>query len=177
MSSRTPPAGRAAALGDLRVVGEGDAVAGGQLEPLGVVALHEALAVGVAQDPALAADGFGHQRAGRFLRRDHPGGVELHELHVAQAAPRVGGQAHRVARVLVAARGGATPDPGVAARGEDHRIGEDHVARPVVDVEPVGAEHPALVDEQPRDVQVVVDLDTELGHALRTRARWISRPV
>ena len=77
-----------AALRDLRVVGESDAVARGQLEPLGVVALHEALARRVAQDPALAADGLGHERARGLLREDHPRGVELDELHVPQAGSR-----------------------------------------------------------------------------------------
>ena len=59
----------AAPFGDLRVVGERDAVARRELEPLGVVALHEALAESVPQDPALAAHRLRDQRA----RRTPPG--------------------------------------------------------------------------------------------------------
>ena len=53
-----------------------------------VVALHEALAVRVGQAAAFAAHRFGDQRAGRLLRADHPGGVELDQLHVRQPAAR-----------------------------------------------------------------------------------------
>ena len=152
-----------AALGDLGVVGQGDAVARGELEPLRVVALHEALARGVAQDAALAAHGLGDQRPCRLLREDHPGRVELDELHVAQPAAGLGGQAHRVAGVLVTARGRAAPDACVAAGGEDDRIGDDHPAAPVLDVEAVGAEHAAFVHEQTGDVDVVADRDADLS--------------
>ena len=105
------------------------------------------------------------------LGRDHARRVELDELHVAQAAARVGGEAHRVAGVLVAARGRAAPDPRVAAGGEDHRVGEDRrCARAVVDVEAVGAEDAAVVDEQPGDVDVVAHLHAELRRPAHERA-------
>ena len=165
MSSSTPPCVGSAALGDLGVVGERDAVAGGELEPLRVVALHEALAGGVAQDPALAAHGLGDERPRGLLREDHPRRVELDELHVAQPAARLRGQAHRVAGVLVAPRGRAAPDARVAAGGEDDRVGDDQPAAAVVDVEAVGAEHAAVVHEQAGDVDVVADRDAELGGA------------
>jgi hypothetical protein len=94
-----------ASLGDLGVVRQRHPVAGGELEPLGIVVRHEAVAVGVPQDSALAAYRLGHQRAGGLFWVDHPGGVELDQLHVAQPAPRLRSQPHRVARVLVAAGG------------------------------------------------------------------------
>ena len=114
---------------------------------------------------------------GRLLGEDHPGRVELDELHVAQAAARFGGEAHRVARVLVAPRGGAPPDARVAAGGEDDRVGDDQPAAPVVEVEAVRAEDAAVVHEQARDVHVVAHRDAELRGAPDRATRWISRPV
>ena len=166
-----------AALRDLGVVGQRDAVARRELEPLRVVALHEALAGGVAQDPALAAHRLGHERPRGLLRIDHPGGVELDELHVAQAAACLGREPHRIAGVLVAPGRGAAPDARVTAGGEDDRVGDDQPAAPVVDVEAVGAEDAAVVDEQAGDVDVVADRDPELRGAARRASRWISRPV
>ena len=148
----------AATLGDLGVVGERDAIARRELEPLGVVALHEPLAETVSQDPALAAHRLRDERAGRLLRIDHAGRVELHELHVAQPTSRERGEPHRIAGVLVAARRRAAPDPRVAARSEDDRVGHDEPPAAVVDAEPVGAEDAPVVDEQPRDEDVVAHL-------------------
>ena len=92
--------------------------------------------------------------------------MELHELHVAQSASRLGREPHRIAGVLVAARRGAAPDPRVAARGEHDCVGDDEPAAAVVDVEPVGAEDAAVVDEQPRDVDVVAHLHADGQRAL-----------
>src|ERR671913_265188 len=98
------------------------------------------------------------------------GWVELDQLHVTKPAPGLGGQPHRVAGVLVAPGRRATPDPRVAARGEDDGVGEDHQAAAVVDVESVGAEDAPFVDEQARDVNVVADRHAELGCATDQRA-------
>ena len=106
---------------------------------------HEALAEAVAEDAALAAGGLADQGAGRVLRLDDARGVELHQLGVAQPAAGLDGEPERVAGVLVAARGGATPDAGVAAGREDDRVGVDEVAGAVVEVEAVGAEDGTVV--------------------------------
>jgi hypothetical protein len=98
-----PAIGPAATLEDLGVVGQGDPVPCRQLHPLRVVAGHEPLPGRVAEVPALTADGFGHQRAGRLLRGHHPGRVELDQFHVGQPAPGPERQVHPVAGVLVAA--------------------------------------------------------------------------
>jgi hypothetical protein len=57
-----------------------DHVARGEFLLLGLVVGHEAVAVRVAQQAAVAAAAFGDQDAGR----EDAGGVELHRLHVAQ---------------------------------------------------------------------------------------------
>ena len=56
---------------------------------LGQVLPHEPLAVVVAQDPALAADGLGHEQAADAGRPDHAGRVELDELHVDELGARL----------------------------------------------------------------------------------------
>ena len=78
---------RAAALLDLGVGGERDAIAGRQLHALRVVARHEPLAEAVAQDAALAPRRLGDQRAGGLLGLDEARRMELHELRVADPAP------------------------------------------------------------------------------------------
>jgi hypothetical protein len=95
-------AGRSPPFHDLGVAGERDAIACGQLHAFRVVARHEAFAHRVAEDPALAARGFGHERPRRVLRLDQPRRVELHELGVADARARFEGEAEGVAVVLVA---------------------------------------------------------------------------
>ena len=112
--------------------------------------------------PPFSAHGLGDEGPRRLLGKHHPGGMELDELHVLQAAAGFGCEAHGVAGVLVAPRGGAPPDARVATRGEDDRVRHDQQAAAVVDVEAVRAEDAALVHEQARDVDVVADLDAEL---------------
>ena len=53
--------------------------------------------------PAVGALAAGDEGPGRLLGEDHPGGMELHELHVHEAAPGLERQAHAIAVVLVAA--------------------------------------------------------------------------
>ena len=102
--------------------GFGDDAAGGELG-VGVDAGHEAVAAGVEQDRALAAEGFGNEEGGA-VAGDERGGVELHELDVAddragaeREAESVGGGAGRIGRVAVEGAG--------AAGGEDRRAGLD----------------------------------------------------
>ena len=75
---RHGPIGEAAALIDLGLLGARDDVARGELELVGRVPLHEALALGVQQPGALAAGALGDQQpvAGEGRR------VVLDHLHV-----------------------------------------------------------------------------------------------
>src|SRR5690606_29935515 len=157
-----PALGGAAPGGDLGVGGQGDPVAGGQFHALGIVALHEAFAQGVGQDPAFAAGRLGDQGPGHRFGFDDARGVELDELGIAQPGTGLHGQAEGVAGVLVAPRAAAPPDAGVAAGGQDDRVGMDQVPGAVVDVEAVGAEDPPLGDQQLGDIDRVQDRDLQL---------------
>ena len=165
-----PAVGTTAALGDLGVVGQRDPVPGRQLHPLGVVAGHEPLSQGVLQVAALAAYGLGHQGARHLLGGDHPGRVELDQLHVLEPAAGPQGQVHAVAGVLVLPGRGPPPDPGVAARGQD-RVGQEH--RPLTGGESKGQRPEAdpVADQQLGHVLVVDHGDAELGDLGGQRAQ------
>src|SRR5690606_35182870 len=119
-------------------------VARGQVLVVRRVALHEALAVGVAQDAAFAADAFGDQAAGAV----DAGRVELHELHVLQRQAGAGHQAAAVAGAGV--RGGrAEVGAAVAAGGQHHAVGAEQVQRAFGHVQRQhAAAHALLVHDQ-----------------------------
>ena len=188
MSRKTPPCGLPRPFADLGVDGPRDVVAGGQLgrpprvgllalgqrghpaggllvggrvfgpAVLGQVVPHEPHAVLVAQDPALTADGLGHEQAADAGRPDHPGRVELDELHVDELGARLVGQRLAVAAVLPRVRGDLVGLADPAGR-EDDRPGreDDRLARrpPVTD----GAGHAGPARDQPRDRALHVDRD------------------
>src|SRR5918997_4218638 len=110
-----------AALLHLGVVGPGHHVAGGELHPLGVVALHVALALGVAQEPALAAHALGNEQPAHAGGPDHPRRVELHHLHVHELGPCVVGEHDAVAGPLPRV-GGYLEDAPPPARGHHHGL-------------------------------------------------------
>ena len=121
--------GEAAALVDLGLLGARDDVARGQLELVGRVLLHEALALGVVEVRALAARALGDEDPVPGQR----GRVVLDHLHVHQrGADAVGlrdpvaGADERVGGRLEALAG--------AAGGEDHRLGGEQLHRAVADV-------------------------------------------
>ncbi len=89
-------------------------------EHVGDVVEHEALALGVAQHSAVTADRLGDEDALHRRGPDHPGGVELDELHVDQRAAGTQRQRVAVAGVLPAV---ARHLVGLAdtAGGDDHR--------------------------------------------------------
>src|SRR5262245_33613355 len=96
------------ALGDVFFHAPRHHVARGQLLLLGLVVGHEALAVPVPEEPAVAAAALGDQDAGG----KNAGGVELHRLHVAD-------------------RGDAgLQGEGVADALADHGVGGDAIQRP-----------------------------------------------
>ena len=86
------------------------------------VALHEPLAVGVAQDAALAAGGLGQQDA----QPGQAGRVELEELHVLQRQALAPDDAHAVAGQGVRV-GRGLEDLAEPAGGEHDRLGVEDV--------------------------------------------------
>ena len=121
-----------------------DHVARGEVLHVGSVALHEPLALGVGQVPALAAHPLGDQAAGAV----DPGRVELDEFHVLQRQPRP--EHHRVAVPGLGMRPGAGEiGPAVAAGGDYRHLRPEAVDRAVVQVPRHDAAHRAgLVGEQ-----------------------------
>ena len=114
----------AAAFADLDGHRAADHVARGQVLRVRRVALHEALAVAVAQDAAFAAHALGDQAAGAV----DAGRVELHELHVLH---RQAGAHHHAAAVARAGMrgGGGEVRAAVAAGGQHHAVGAEQVQR------------------------------------------------
>src|ERR1043166_5985922 len=66
---------------------------------------HEPLAVAVLENPAFAAHALGDENAAHARRPDHPGGMELDELHVHQLGAGMVRERVSVAGVLPAVRG------------------------------------------------------------------------
>src|ERR1019366_7107843 len=102
--------------------GAGNNIARGEFEQ-GVVALHKALAVIVAQPGAFAAQGFGEKKAWRAGQRQS-GRVKLVELHVGQFGAGVGGKGDAVAGGNGGGGGGGV-DLGRTAWGEPGSAGAD----------------------------------------------------
>jgi hypothetical protein len=152
----------AASLLDLGVLRQRHPVAGRQFHPFGVVPCHEPLAQGVAQHAALSSRRLRDERARGVLRREETRRVELDELGVADPAAGEHGEPEGVPGVLVPAGRGAAPDACVPTRGEDHRVGVDHIPLSVLQVESVGAEDDVVPHQDPRDVHRVQDRDVEL---------------
>ena len=88
--------------------------------------------------------------------------MELHELHVHEAAPGLERQGQPIAVVLVAPGGAAPPDARVTAGGEDHRIGQEHRSLAGLQVEGKRAEAGPIGHQEPGDVVPVVNQDPEL---------------
>ena len=122
----------------LVVDGAGHDVARSQREAF-VILLHELLAVGQAQDAAIAAHGLGDEVGRMGLGRvvEH-GGVELHELHVLHLALGAIDHGDAVARGDVGVGGGLV-DGSRAARGHERHLREVGVNLARLGVEHVGA--------------------------------------
>ena len=151
----------AAALVDLGLLGAGDDVARREVLRGRGVAHHEALALGVAQDPALAAAALGDQDPAREHRRR----VELHELDVLQRQPGAQRHRHPVAGAGVGVRRRAVEPADAAGREQDGLAAERLQAA----VEEIPGDHAlaaALVlDELPGEV-LLVDRDVALDELL-----------
>ena len=157
-----PPRVRLLALGQGGHPAGGLLVRGGVLRPpiLGQVLPHEPLAVLVAQDPALAPDRLGDQQATDAGRPDHPGRVELDELHVDQLRARFVGQGLAVAAVLPGVRGDLVGPADAAGRQHD-RLGREDDRLPGRPPVAEGAGDARVPRDQPRDRAFHVDLDAE----------------
>ena len=158
----------AAALADLEDHRAGDDVTRREVLDRGGVALHEALALGVAQDSALTADGLGDEDA----QAGQAGRVELVELHVLQGQALAEHHGHAVTGEGVGVGGGLV-HPARAAGGEHGGLGME-------DVEVAGGElvgHTAgghralggLRQAEVEDVELVEELDVVLDAVLVER--------
>ena len=117
-----PVAAHAVAALELAQDGLADEVARRQVEELGRVFLHEALALSVPEHSALAPHRLGDEDAHAGDAR----GVELVELHVLEGDSPAEGQGETVARIGVGV-GGGLEHPAEAAGREHDRLGPDGV--------------------------------------------------
>ena len=151
----------AAALVDLRLLGAGDDVAGGQLHLVRRVAGHEALALGVQQVAAFAARSLGDEDAA-FLERRR---VELDELHVHQRHAGAIGEG-----VAVAGRdqgvGGRRVDATEAAGRQHDGLRRQRLDLAGAHVDRDGAPAAAIVDDERRHEPLVVGADVQLERLL-----------
>ncbi len=122
MNARQPILSRDAAAGlDLGLLGPRHHVARRQLHLARRVALHEPLAAGVLQVPALTAAGFRHQDA----VRDQARRVELQELHVLEREASAVRHRHPVARHRFRVRREAV-EAAPAAGGDEECLAAQH---------------------------------------------------
>jgi hypothetical protein len=158
----------AAALADLGVDRAGDDVTRGEVLHDGRVLLHEALAVLVAQDAALAAGALGEQDAHLPDARR----VELEELHVLQRQPAPEGRGLAVAGEGVRVRRDLE-ELAVAAGGEDDGLRLEDVefaGGQLVRDDAGGLADPVLlVQQQVQDVELVEELHALLDAVLVQR--------
>ena len=109
---------RALALADVRLHAARDDVARRKLLLLGLVVGHEAMPVGVLEQPAVAAAAFGDEDAGGKDR----GRMELHRFHVAERRD-AGLERDRAADAFADHAVGRHPiEPSRPARGDDRRL-------------------------------------------------------
>ncbi len=145
----------------------GDDIARSQVGQL-VDALHEPVAVPVDEERTLAADRLGDQRLlpARVRAQPHHGGVELHELQVAQHRAGAVGDGHPVAGRHRGVRG-LREDLPEAAAGQDHGPapnGTHAVALALAHHVEGDAGDAAVLGRQQVDGQGVLD-DLDLGSA------------
>ena len=118
-----------------------------RLVVVGNVVEHESTALGVLQHAAFAAHALGDQDALDAGRPDHPGGMELDELHVDELGAGSIGQRVAVAGALPAVAGhlvGAAD----AAGCQDHRLGLEQVEAAALAVVAQRAGDAAVVEDE-----------------------------
>jgi hypothetical protein len=126
-------------------------VAGREVLCLRRVALHEALALAVDQETALATHALGDQHPAT----GDPGRVKLHELHVFERHARAQRHGHAIAGVAQGVGVGAEDLP-CAAGGDQRGLGLDHDRLAAQDLEGHHAQHVAfcVLDQIDREVLV-----------------------
>ena len=144
-------------------------VARGKLHALRIVLLHEALAVLVAKDAALAAHRFGDQKSLHSGRPDHSGGMELHEFHVQQFGARFVRERHAVAGALPGIRSDL-PGFSDAAGGDHDGLGLEHDEAPALAPVAERARDAVAVFQQPRDRALHENVEAHLHAAVLQRA-------
>ncbi len=130
---------------------------------------HEALAERVAQHPALAAHPFGHEDPLHARRPHHPGGMELHELHVDQLGASVVGERVAVAGVFPAVAGdleGATD----SASCKDDGPRREEAEAPALAIVGDRPADPLAVLEELDDGHLHVHVDAEVDRVVLQRA-------
>ncbi len=148
----------AAPFADLDRHGAADHVARRQILGRGRIALHEALALGIGEVPALAARPFGDETAGAI----DAGRVELDELHVLER--QTCAQHHGVAVAGAGVRRGAGEIcPPITPRREHDHVRAEAVQRAVLEVPCHDAAALALVVHEKVEREI---LDEELGVVL-----------
>src|SRR5439155_3698445 len=110
------------------------------------VALHEAIEIYVAQDPAFAAQRFGKEKPWRAFDSER-GGVKLDELHVGKKRARFVSDGHAVAGGDVGI-GRLAIDLTQAAGGEKHAVSVNFVKRAVGFVEEAEADDSSPVEQE-----------------------------
>ena len=173
----------AAALLDFLVHRAADDVARREILRVRRIALHEALAVAVEEDAALAAHSLGDQHAGP----GDAGRMELPEFHVLQRKPRAGDHAEAVAGVDEGVGAGGE-NPSGAARGEHRRfrlqhddiagfhLERNHAEDIAIGIADEVERHPLDVELRARaDVALVERVQHRMAGAIRGGARALHR--
>ncbi len=158
----------AAALLYLRVVRPGHHVARRELHLLGVVVLHIPRALGVAEQPPLAAHALCDEQPAHAGRPNHPGRMELHHLHVDQLGPGIVTEDNAVPRPLPGV-GGDLEDASPPAGRHNDRLGLEMNERAVLPRVGQGADDPPFLLEEPGYGRLHVDLRVGGEHLLLHR--------
>ena len=142
-------------------------IARSQIFGIGCVTLHETLAVGVAQDAALAAHALGNQHPGT----GHTGRVKLPELHVLKRNAGTRRHAQPVASVDKCI-GRRVIDAPRSAGGEDGGLGVEHHDLAGFHFHRRHAQHIAVgitnqIQRLPFDKELGVNLDVALVHRMQ----------
>src|SRR5688500_15087889 len=139
---------------------------------------HEALALRVAKNTALAAYALGDENAPHTRRPDHAGRMELHELHVHQLGAGAVGEGVSVARILPAVARYAERTADATGR-QDDGARRKQLEASLLAVVCQGAGDSLTVLEQldDRDLHVHVDVLLEHGMILQCADHFEPRAV
>ena len=147
-------------------------VGGLRLVQLGNVVEHETAPLAVAEHATFAPHALGHEDAADARRPHHPGGVELHELHVHELGARVVRQGVPVPRVLPAVARDLEGAPD-AAGGEDDGARPEHLEAATLALVAEGADDAPAVGQQAGDRALHVDVDPEVDPVILQRANHL----